>query len=114
MPVNLGTLINKELGAVAIIIIFIWRLPVIIERFNSGVQLIINNVSDLQDKVIVAFKEEMTKDREILDKKLTKSQETYEELDKTIQKLIEHNGVLANGIQQILTNQDIMKKSLGE
>lgn len=61
----------ENLGAFGIIVLTIWRFPSIVTAYSNGVQLIITNVTGIQDKALQAFKEEMSKDREVLTEKLS-------------------------------------------
>lgn len=80
-------LVLKELqniGAMMILAILVLRLPNIISAFNSGVQLIINNVMQIQEKALLAFKDQNEKDREYNGVRFEKIENSLEKIGEAL------------------------------
>lgn len=86
-------------GAMVILGLLVFRLPAIVTAFNTGVQLIINNIISVQDKAIKAFTDQMNQDREM-------HTQRFERIETSLQKMTDALNISMGVQNKILDNQN--------
>lgn len=96
-----------SLGGLGIVALLIFKLPSIIDKYNTGVQLVINSIKESQKEALVLFKDQMIEDRKVYVARFEKIESGIEKL---IESMVESN-LLKN---QLLTGQKDTDRTLSE
>lgn len=74
----------SNLGGLGLLALLIFRLPPIIEKYNSGVDMVVKNVRDVQKENLDVFREQMTADRSVFVDRFGKIESALEKMGETL------------------------------